>query len=148
MAALLKTANSSSSSSACSKCPRHFISCFTPVSTQARALPLSPHLLVLSSHCRVFLLCLSLVDCRQFRKKKGACLLWPLLAATLGRAKVTCDQSGCKEELAERAAEAAGHHAQAGQHATQHHGHSAAIVFHQDAAQGSCGKQTIEAAAE
>lgn len=52
---------------------------------------------------------------------------------------VTCEEACCEVELAEGAAEGAGHHAQAGQHAPQHHGGSAAEAAHQDAAQGSCG---------
>lgn len=51
---------------------------------------------------------------------------------------VTCDEACREVELAEGAAEGPGHHAQAGQHAAQHHRRSAAEASHQDAAQGSC----------
>ena len=51
---------------------------------------------------------------------------------------VTCDHSCGEEEVGERAREGADYHAQAGQHTPQHHGHSAAEMFDQDAAQGSC----------
>ena len=54
---------------------------------------------------------------------------------------VTCDESCREVELAKGAAEGARHHAQAGQHASQHHRRSAAKASHQDAAQGSCGEE-------
>lgn len=53
---------------------------------------------------------------------------------------VTCDESCREVELAEGVAEGAGHHAQAGQHAAQHHRRSAAKASHQDTTQGACGE--------